>query len=362
MLKKIVKLFFAKKIFQSPQKCRLLVLDNIFRPEFEKIINFKSYSFLDVRLNELNIFVLFKLFFSSNKKNFFNYSVEYIKKSKCKILLTFNDNLIWYYKLKEHLPYLKIISVQNSYRNKFFFKNFKDKQHLKADYIFTLNKSYSNLYKENIKTKTIEHGSFKNNFFKKKKIRHKNNSILFIASGYERDYETYKSKVFKPDTILVQNLYLYCEKNKINLEIAGRFNEKREHEFYKKILKDEKFKFHYNDNVRNLYNLSDKMMAVISSHSSFGIESLARGNRTAIFNNKTKLMKGHFDVFWFSKIRMRGIFWSNESNLKEVSRVLNFVIHSKEKIWRDKTKKIIEKVAFLDKGNVKFKKILNSLM
>ena len=340
----------------------MLLLDDILRSEFEKSTYNKPYSLIDIRLNELNLYILIILFLSNSKNTFFNYVIKYIKTSECKILLTFNDNLTWYYKIKQHLPYLKVISVQNGYRNKYFFKSLEKEKKLKADYIFTFSKSYSKLYKKIIKTKTIENGSFKNNLFKKIKNKKKDNSLLFIASGYEKKYEVsrgYKSELFKPDTVLVKNLYLYCKKNKIHFEIAGKTNEKKEYEFYKKILNNGEFKFHYRNNDRNLYFLSDRKLAIASSHSTFGIESLARGNRTAIFNNKRKLMKGHYDIFWYLKMAINGVFWSSKSDLKEVSRILNFVIYSKEKKWNDRTKKTINKLLFFEYGNPKLKKKLN---
>ena len=51
-------------------------------------------------------------------------------------------------------------------------------------------------------------------------------------------------------------------------------------------------------------------------------------------------MKGHYDIFWYLKMAINGVFWSSKSDLKEVSRILNFVIYSKEKKWNDRTKKL----------------------
>ena len=141
----------------------MLLLDDILRSEFEKSTYNKPYSLIDIRLNELNLYILIILFLSNSKNTFFNYVIKYIKTSECKILLTFNDNLTWYYKIKQHLPYLKVISVQNGYRNKYFFKR---KRKNRKPIIFLLLVKVIQNYKI-IKTKTIENGSFKNNLFKK---------------------------------------------------------------------------------------------------------------------------------------------------------------------------------------------------
>ena len=125
----------------------------------------------------------------------------------------------------------------------------------------------------------------------------------------------------------------------MKLEIAGRYKNKKsiyEEKFYTKLLGRKSFKFIPFRIKRNLYNLSDKYAVIVSTHSTFGFESLARGNRTVIFNNKSKFLNGKFDVFWFTNFKKKGLFWTNEVSFKEVSRVLNFAIFSNNFIWKKK--------------------------
>ena len=121
MIQKILKILFAKKDFLPPKKSNILIIDDNFKLIFDEKIKKKKFEYLNIRLKRINIFALFKLLFSKKKKNFFNYVLEYIKLSNANTIITFNDNLEWFYKIKIFLPKLKTISFQNGFRNKFFF-------------------------------------------------------------------------------------------------------------------------------------------------------------------------------------------------------------------------------------------------
>ena len=49
-----------------------------------------------------------------------NYYIEYIKICNPKILITFIDNNLIFYKLKKYFPNIYFISVQNGIRTKYF--------------------------------------------------------------------------------------------------------------------------------------------------------------------------------------------------------------------------------------------------
>ena len=83
--------------------------------------------------------------------NFFNYVVTYIEITKPKLIITGNDNLFWFYKLKSIFPKIKFASIQNGFRNKLFFKELSKiskRKRLFSDYIFTHNKPTANLFQK----------------------------------------------------------------------------------------------------------------------------------------------------------------------------------------------------------------------
>jgi len=367
-------IFLSKKIITRPKRSKYLLLDSDFS-SWLTYLNIKTFQKLDIRLNKVNLYIILKLILKKQKINMFNYSVEYIRQSEAKLVLSFNDNLTWYYKLKFELPDVKFVAFQNGWRAKYFFKTLKKLKPLKSDVIFVLNKNFGSEYKKVINTKTINIGSYKNNLIKKQKKIKKNNSIFFIATGWQFEAMTTNKKydgskilcetLYQPDTTLLKNLFDYCQKKSLKLEIIGKRKKDyhQEMEFYKKILKSNNFTFHCNNGRNNVYSLADKSLVNVVTHSSFGGECLARGNKTVIFNNKsrigkTKESKNYYDMFWFTKLKKKGLFWSDTSNYGEVERVLNYALRSSQKIWDKKTNKTISELMVLNQGNKILKNFL----
>lgn len=369
MILKILKIIFAKKIFLPPNKNNILIIDDNFKFIFDNKIK-KKFDYLDIRFKSINVFVLFKLLMSKKKNNFFNYVLEYIKLSHAKTIITFNDNLILIYKIKRFLPKIKIISFQNGFRNKFFFENLKNHKPLVADKIFVFNNKYGKLFRERIDTKTIISGSLKNNLTQKENFKQKRKSLLFVSSGYPNEkyissyekngYKFKSSEFFKPEIKLFKNVIKYCKLNDLTLEVSPKNSfDVNEFKFFKNIEKNFKFIYHKSSYQNMLtYDLSNQVLASISTHSTFGPENLAKGNRHAIFNNKKYVSNGIYDVFWYLKIKNTGCFWSDEVSFKEVKRVLNFVLNSTNFTWKKKTSSIINNLMKYDNKNEEMFKIL----
>jgi len=374
MLKKLIKILFAKKDYLPPRKNNVLVIDDNFRFILDKEIKKPKLEYLDVRLNRINIFVILKLFFSNKKKNFFNYAVEYIKLTEPKTIITFNDNLIWFYKIKIVLPKINVVSFQNGFRNKFFFENLKKYEPLCSDIIFVFNDKIGSQFKKYIKTKTVTLGSVKNNFKKKNTYKKKRKSILLVSGGHpegrkyfasneKNGFKFKSSEFYGPDAELFKNLLTYCKINKFELEVASKNAlDKNEFKFFKNLAKKNNFIYHKNT-YKNMitYDISNQVLATVSSHSTFGPENLARGNRTAIFNNKKKPTNGIFDVFWFLNVKKKGSFWSDDVSLIEIKRVLGFVLNSNDLIWRKKTSNIIKNLMKYDSKNERLFKTFKNL-
>ena len=369
MLSKYLQLIFSKKIFSAPQRAEILIIDRIFFNELKNIFG-KNTGFLDVRLQIINIYVLIRLIFSGQRITYFNYLKNYIKISCPKVIITGNDNLIYFYEFKKFFPNIKFISIQNGFRNNLFFKMLDANKELKSDYIFVFSKYLAKYYKSKIKTKIIPIGSFYNNQIKISKNK-KRKSILFISSGYPKkknDYWNNKFKVsqkdyFLNDKILFKNIYKYCEKNKYNLEIMIKnYKDENEINYYKKLISNKAIFFHLNQNKKDyLYKTSDKVLVTVSSSSTFGFENLARGNKTAIFNNKSLITNGIMDIFWNIKIKKKGFFWSDNVDFNEVTRVMNKVLKISNNEWEQKVNPFKNKLMNYNYKNTIFFKIIKTL-
>lgn len=371
MFNKFFKILFSAKNFFPPQKSEILVIDNISIDIIKKILVKKKLSFLDIKLKELNFYILIKLLFCKKKNSFFNYVVEFINYTKCKYVITANDNLLWFYKLKKIFPSKKFLSIQNGFREKIVLKHMKLQKSL-SDYIFVFSSSFAKKFEKSINAKTVVIGSIKNNSIKKIKKKKKRKSILFVATGFPKtkmftglgkgNFNVLSEKFYKSDILLAQRLGEYCKKHNLILEIISKHGNLQEANFYKQNLYGTKYIYHgLNRTKSKSYEIADQVLATVSSHSTLGPESLARGNRVAIFNNKKKMTNGILDVFWTLNIKSKGPFWTDDISIKEVSRVLDFVLFSSNKIWKKRTDYLVKKLMFYNSSNKKLKTFFKNL-
>jgi surface carbohydrate biosynthesis protein len=367
-------IFCRKKIFQ-PKKNKVLVIDTNFNFILKNLFK-NTPEILDIRLNEINISVLLKLFFSNQKKTFFNYVILYIKITDPKHVITFNDNLNWFYKLKKKFPKKNFISFQNGFRTKSFFRELSDeKEHLSADLICTFNRSFAKEFKKKINCNTLVVGSIKNNLKKIQNNKKKRNSILLVSSGYpeRRYFQSYNkkyynylsSKFYYNDEILTKNIVKFCKFKNLTLEISPKNkNDLNEYNYFKKIVQNNEFIYH-NNSYSNMktYDLADQVNMTVCSHTAFGFENLARGNKTVIFNNKKIFTKGMWDIFWYLEVKSKGFFWTDSLERKEIRTLLNKIYEISDYTWEKKTKNLIPELMYFDRKNEKLKKlkkILNS--
>ena len=204
-----------------------------------------------------------------------------------------------------------------------------------------------------------------NNFEKRK-------SVLFVSGGYPKEeFYTFQKKYkvrqidyFSKDRILFKNIYKYCEINNFKIELKIKnYNDKNEIEFYRKLVLNKPILIHQNKNNKDdIYNISDKVMVTVSSCSTFGFENIARGNKSAIFNNKIVVSKNVMDIFWNLNLKKKGFFWSDKVSFDEIKRVMNFVIKTNSKTWKSKILPFKNKTMKYDYGNRSFFNIIRKII
>ena len=91
--------------------------------EFSNFVN-KKFSILQARPFKINLFILINVFMKSGFNNLkINYLVGYINSVNPKIIVTFNDIDLNFYKLNKYLsPKIKMIAIQHTLKIK---KNWK---------------------------------------------------------------------------------------------------------------------------------------------------------------------------------------------------------------------------------------------
>ena len=118
MIYKLIKIVARTKFYiKRPAKKKILIFDSVGATEIKELFNKKEDVFiLDTRKESLNLFVILKLIIELKKINYRNYLKKYIKLINPKAVVTFVDNNIFFYELKNSFQDKIFISIQNGFR------------------------------------------------------------------------------------------------------------------------------------------------------------------------------------------------------------------------------------------------------
>ena len=116
-IKQVYKKFKSCRIiiFKLPAKKDFLLYGDIHVSLYRKYLDF---TLLNTHKKKIYLFLVLKLLVKFKKINFENYSIEFISYSKPKCVLTFMDNNLNFYKLKNIFPQIKFVAIQNAPRTK----------------------------------------------------------------------------------------------------------------------------------------------------------------------------------------------------------------------------------------------------
>ena len=178
MLKKILQFLKKLKFINSYNKNKIAIYYDSNSDIIRKYFN-KNVTIIDPS-KEIFLQVLLKsLFLNFFKDITHNYLKLFISKINPKLILTFIDNDINFYLLKNHFKKIIFVSIQNGIRagirikkNKKTFPfegNHKFKKKIKCDLVFCLNDNTKELYSKFIESKFVTLGSLKSNSVKIKK-------------------------------------------------------------------------------------------------------------------------------------------------------------------------------------------------
>ena len=375
-LNKLKKILLINFEFKIPSKKKFLIVDSENIEIFERYLKKNEFNSINIRNLNFNFFILFKTILNLNF-TFEQYLVEYIRFTKPKCVLTFNDNNIVFYKLKNFFKNdeKKFISIQNGIRTKFgdLFGEIEEKKikDLKSDYILVFGNEIKKIYEKNIDSKVLVIGSLKNNYFKNlapnKKtllyissfnrnhlVDHNNKKNLIIEKRGEKKAKYYN--IYNFDFELPNLLSSYCKKNNIKFSVSGRTNKICEKQFFKNIIKS-KFKFIYRKNLFTTYRAMLKNNIIVGGPSTVLLEALARKKRIAIFNPKLSSSEKSYNFSWPKKTANKGFFYSNEINEKEVNRILDNIKNASYTKYKKKIKPF-ESLMIFDFKNNKFQKLI----
>ena len=365
VLKTLIK---AKYILSNPGKKKILFFDSPNTNLLRQYLNKKNCETLHIRGEIINLKIILCMLLKLNF-SFKSYVYNYIKLVNPKVVITFMDNSIFFYKLKKNFPNIKFISIQVGYRMNVgdFFDDLKkinnSKKILSADYIFSYGKAISDKYSKYIEFKSEIIGSFKNNLVPIKKSFKNSGKVLFIS-------QFRMNMISRPDFYVTERKVLpiiskFCEINNLKLFILGTSENfpGEERSFFKNILKKKVFSFIKRKKFPNNYILIDNFDFIICIDSTLGYEALARKKKVAVFSNRKEKEEGEEKKFgWPKNLRKKGFFFSNIISEKEVFRVLKNVYVCNQRKWDKQTKSVLNGVIDYNYKNKKFFQTINKII
>lgn len=363
-----------KFFFFKPKKKKYLIFDRNGSEILRKYVlrkRKKLIEIMDIRYESINIYVLIYTLlknlsffktkaFIKNLKNY--YIVNYIKLVSPKVVLTYIDNNLLFYRLKDHYPYAKYISFQNAMRGSRFFldlKNYAKKYKLKCDFLFVFGENLKKKISNLIDAKIFAFGNILNNYLlKKKKVFKK--SILYIGSRELQEIDIFFLNILKR----------FCIKNNIQLFIllkspkfvrssrgVSRLPQDKKNEIIKKL----NFKKIIFTNIEKKYIAINSAELIVFSSSTLGYEAFSKNKKIICLYYKKKLFKRPYLKFGFpGNYKAKGKFWSNSQNKDEIFKMISKIYFMKEKKWNDICKKYRNLFSF-DKKNNKSRALIHKI-
>lgn len=358
IFRNLMKLHKIKIYFKAPKKNNILIFDKERIFFLKDIIKKENIQTLDIRLETLNLSILFNSFFKTGFKGLAKeYIKNYIIAVRPKLILTFSDYNPTFFILKDLVTSFrfKTLAVQSSLRTNIHLKAFKkNKIKYYCDYFFVISKESENLFSKYVKSKYFINGSFLNNAEKILNYKNKKKKIIFISQFKVPEYGI--TRGFFMEKKLVTYLKKYCQDNNYSFNIAVRPNIttnlldlKKNTTVYLKYFKNinkknivgERFK---NNNYKNL----DKSDLVIFLNSTLGLEALSRGKKVLGFPH-FPICKNQYTEFFIAKLTKYSLF----------EKKLDLIIKMSQNDWTKKTGKSKLKYIY-DYNNSQFRRILKS--
>jgi len=340
--------FSAKKTWGSPSKSQVLIYDGLGVDVFSKYFQKWSPEILHVRGESINLKILFFSLLKGGKLHD-SYVDEYINFVSPDLIVTFIDNSLNFFSISQRHKSIKTLFIQNGMRYYYgdIFHTLEsvdpnDLKNLTVDYMMTFGKTTKDYYHKYISGSIIPMGSIKNNLVQKQS--NVESGLLTYLSQYKGgrtidgkyyDYEKYAGRTVKT---IVHFLKDYTASNKKKLMIIPRYSKKsnlrkEEEDYYCKLLGYEA-QFLDFDKDFSSYHACDISEVVVSVDSTLAIESIARGNKSAIFSIRGNILglKG-FDYGWPADFPDDGPFWTNQCNLDSFETILNYLFNVDDVQW-----------------------------
>ncbi len=369
----------AKKRWTPPRSCPILIFNSCGSEFLWDYISCWDHETLYLSGEEINILALIRSLFVRGKRQD-AYIDAYIKLVKPRVIITRIDNALNYYTISARHDCLKTISIQNGTRGYYLdiFEQFdlhpELKGKLRIDYMLVFGTGVGKAFSENVAAEIIPIGSFRNNLVRKSQKRHVD-LMAFVSQyrstpGFPMGDKFYSFNEFfeQADSIILPFLVDYAKRKSKRLVIVpsyGRFGGvklQEEKQYFRKIIGDQAvFSDWYWHG--SSYETLDSAEVTISIDSSMGLESAARGNKSAIFSFRGLLLGLTNPPFlsfgWPGRYADVGPFWSNLGETPIFEEILDHLFSIDQVAWTNELSSVnFSNVLDFDEGNRRFSSIL----
>jgi surface carbohydrate biosynthesis protein len=380
LLKYFYKFALSKKKWCWPRQSQVLILDATQQDILVEYLKRWDPEVLYLRGEQFNLPVLLASFFKRGSMED-AYVDCYIEKVSPRLIVTCIDNNLNFYRVSKRHPKIKTLFIQNGYRG-YYLDVFEllDKSNqsflreLKVDYMMVFGSDIGKKFSRYIAGDTVEMGSIKNNMVPREKLS-RSGVIAFVSQWRQNvgvnmggTFYSFEDLCTKPDGIVVKYLINYAKlKNKKLMIIPSRSasNDLRsKEEAYFRGLMGGEPEFLHSSGPNGSYKAIDSAEIVVSVDSTLGYESIARGNKTAIFCIRDSLLGvPGYSFGWPGDFSDEGIFWTNKPDPDSFVRILDYLFKVDDASWR----KDVESIKFssfmmYDLGNTILKSTLEKVL
>jgi surface carbohydrate biosynthesis protein len=379
-------MFGIKRLHFSPNQSDIFIYSDFAGDIFRNLFSGKTVFILDLKLTAIYLLPALRAFKkmllgkSLGHGPVFQYTVEVITIVKPRVMLTFMDESLEFYRLKPIFPDANSIIVQNGRRfvpGDIFGREVAGP--VAVDFIFSFSDAVGRLYQSFLGGSVQAHGSLKLNQFmltNPDSSPNKDNKILYI-SGYEPENQypvrwvkgspIPYNRYFNADEILVRAALEFSEEKGAIFQIAGRSNSSDPGElaWFESVLGQQGSRWEFIPKTSQLstYSLANQAKLIVTCDSTMGYELLAAGARV-FFNS----CRGHFvedesyGFGWPERFPEAGPIWNSSVNRSEIKSSMDDLYSMSSRQYSQTATGLAPKVMSLDVGNQRLRRLVMDLV
>ena len=390
LIRRIQRLSTRKIVWSRPRRQPVLLIDPSGVDILTQFVAIEDIEILDFEETNIWIFIrtILRMQLSTSA-----YVVAYIEMIQPKVVMTFIDNDVNFYKLKNLCPKTKFVAIQNGIRANYsgypslgFFDQLSiaiKGEKLSADHFCAFGDAAAAQISQFVQCDPISIGSLKNNLFVSPEITETASYEVVLISQYPpfpvddvsrgiyfgEDFISL-TDFYRIESIVAKLVAQYCASNSLSFTVCGKRDNTKadEFKFFEESIGSLPWSFKPRTSTYSTYEIANAAKIVVSIDSTVGQEFLARGKRVALMSGRTQSA----DPVGLAQVRdtnfgypldlsPTGKFWTNQATATELARILDYLEVVTDEEWATEIAPYNESLMAYQPGNPVFKELLLEL-